>query len=389
MAGGTQGTQKPILVDGLTKSRDSRGPGYYGIPIRGTSVTPPEFWESRSDLMWTPPPHWIELSELDKSFAQVMKEKFREAIQQVPQTSDMPTFHVAESRLPEVLRFLKKEARPRFTRLDDLTAIDESARRVRKDYPDYTLVYQLLSFESTGRLRLKVALSGREPVTRTITDIWPSANWYEREVFDMFGIRFEGHPNLRRLLMPHDWEGHPLRKSYPGRATEMAPYTLADAQKHQPLDAGIYLKTLKGEEEFFLNIGPHHISTHGLMRFIISLHGEEISALDMDIGYHHRGVEKIAERQSWHQFIPYTDRVDYLSGLANNLSYVSAVESLAGIKVPDRAQFIRVMLTEFFRLSNHLVWFATFAHDTGAMTPNFYTFREREKIMDIIELITG
>ena len=325
----------------------------------------------------------------------------------------MLTLHVAENRLKEILRFLKTEATPKFLRLDDLTAIDESARRglqpyvaysetvaneiaggestrpVREAYPDYTLVYHLLSFDPPGRLRLKVGLRGEEPITKTITDLWPSANWYEREIFDMFGIRFEAHPNLRRILNPHDWEGYPLRKGYPGRATQMPPYTHADAQKHQPLDAGVFVKRTEGDDELILNLGPHHVGTHGLMRFILSLNGEEITDIDMDIGYHHRGVEKIGEHQSWYQFIPYTDRVDYFGGAANNLSYLHSVETLTGIKVPDRAQFIRVMISEFFRINNHLVWFGTFCHDVGAMTPTFYTFREREKLMDIIELITG
>jgi NADH dehydrogenase I D subunit len=389
LAGGSQGTQKPILVDGETKSRDSRGPGMQGTTIRGTSVVPPGFQDSRSDLMWTPPPRRIELSESDGGLAEGLRAHFGDSVQQTEHTSDMLTFMVEQNRLKDVLRFLKTEATPRFQRLDDLTAIDESARRNRQEYQDYTLVYHLLSFEPASRLRLKVGLQGDAPVTQSVTDIWPSANWYEREVFDMFGVRFEGHPNLQRLIMPYDWEGHPLRKGYPGRATEMDPYTLADAQRLQPLDGGVYVERDGREHELILNIGPHHVSTHGLMRYIVSLDGEEITELAMDIGYHHRAAEKIGERQTWNQFIPYTDRVDYLAGAANNLPYVLAVETLAGIEVPERAQVIRVMLSEFFRLSNHLVFFATMAHDVGAMTPNFYTFREREMILDIVELITG
>jgi NADH dehydrogenase I D subunit len=381
MKGGTQGTRKAVLIDGVTKVRDPRGPGYNGAGLRGTSETPPRFWQTRSELMWTPPPRQVELSEGDRILAQVLEKRFGEAVAQASVTSDMLTFQVEETRIKDVLEYLKNEASPRFLRLDDLTAVDESARRSRQPRSDYTLIYHLLSYDSASRVRLKVPLFGSASVARSITDLWPSANWYEREVFDMFGISFDGHPNLSRLLLPHDWRGHPLRKSFPGRATEMTPYTQAEARKYQPRDAGMYLETETGDRAFQLNVGPHHLSTHGLLRFIVSLDGEEIQTLHMDIGYHHRGVEKIGERQSWHQFIPYTDRVDYLSGLANNLSYVSAVEMLADIKVPDRAKFIRVMLSEFFRLSNHLVWFATFAHDTGAMTPNFYCFREREKIM--------
>ncbi|GBC62597.1 NADH dehydrogenase [Desulfonema ishimotonii] len=386
--GGTQGTRTPVLADGRTKSRDPRGPGMEGTAIRGTSVTPPFFEESRSDLMWTPPAARIELSEPDRGLAHAVGQRFGDAVRQTAHTSDMLTFEVGKGRVREVLRFLKTENR--FRRLEDLTAIDESARRKRDRYPDYTLVYSLLSLDTASRVRLKVPLRGETPETETVTDIWPAANWYEREVFDMFGVRFEGHPNLRRILMPHDWEGHPLRKSHPGRATEMPPYTQDEARRRQPLDAGFYVKKESGtEEELILNIGPHHVSTHGLMRFIVTLNGEEITGMDMDIGYHHRAVEKIGERQTWHQFIPYTDRVDYLAGAANNLPYVLAVEKLAGISVPDRAQVIRVMLSELFRLSNHLVFVGTFAHDIGAMSPTFYTFREREMILDMAEMITG
>ncbi|MEJ2038324.1 MAG: NADH-quinone oxidoreductase subunit B/C/D [Desulfosarcinaceae bacterium] len=389
LAGGSQGTEKPVLVDQETKSRDPRGPGMQGTAIRGSSVTPPHFNESRTEVMWTPPPAERPLSETDRQLSRELRERFGDALTSIEPTSDMAAFQVSPDSIRPVLDFLNKEASIRFQRLEDLTAVDESERRDPGPEQDFTLVYNLLAFEPATRLRLKVPLSGETPEAPSVTGIWPSAAWYEREVFDMFGIRFGGHPDLRRILMPDHWQGHPLRKSHPGRATEMAPYTREDARRLQPADGGVFLRHADGREDLVLNVGPHHVSTHGLIRYVLGLSGEEISAMDIEIGYHHRAAEKIGERQTWHQFIPYTDRVDYLAGAANNLPYVMSVEKLAGIQVPSRAQCIRVLLSELFRLSNHLVWLGTYAHDVGAMTPTFYTFREREMILDIVELITG
>lgn len=138
-----------------------------------------------------------------------------------------------------------------------------------------------------------------------------------------------------------------------------------------------------------INMGPQHPSTHGVLRLILELDGETVVKVTPHIGFLHRGVEKLAEHKTYHQFITLTDRLDYLAPTSNNLGYVLAVEKLLDIEAPKRAQYIRVILCELTRISSHLLWLATHALDIGAMTVFFYCFRERESLYDIFELATG
>lgn len=308
------------------------------------------------------------------------------------------TLLVPEQIITELLRHLKyKLARP-FSMLYDLTAIDMRAFSPVGAPPPYPfiLIYHLLSFERNCDLRIKVGLSSDYPSVPSIIDIWPAANWYEREVYDMFGIQFTGHPGLRRILMPENWVGHPLRKEHPARATDMGNFVMTDdylEQQEEELQFNPEKFGMKRQADnadfMFLNLGPQHPGTHGILRLILQLSGEDIVDIVPIIGFHHRGAEKMGERQSWHTYIPYTDRVDYLSGVLNNMAYCEAVEKLADISVPDRAKVIRIMLAELFRISSHLVWYGTFAQDIGQMSPVFYMFTDREKVLDIIGAICG
>src|SRR5690554_3397583 len=328
-----------------------------------------------------------------------LKQRFNDNIIYFQETKDnIPTIWVNRNSVVPVLNYLKNEIILPYKMLYDLTAIDERTSRTRNGFPenDFTIVYHLLSFERNEDIRIKVPLKDEDLNIPTITHLWKNAAWYEREVYDMFGVKFEGHKYLRRILMPLTWEGHPLRKEHPARATEMGPFVLTEEKQEKeqqiyqfkPEDWGMERES-EDTDFMFLNLGPQHPGTHGVIRLVLQLDGEDIVDVVPEIGFHHRAQEKMGERQTWHTYIPYTDRVDYLGGVMNNLAYCLSVEKLAGIEVPDRAKVIRIMLCELFRISSHLVWYGTFAQDVGQLSPVFYMFTDREKVFEIIEAVCG
>ena len=328
-------------------------------------------------------------STVDDLFARFGAQRFDNQ----PTADNTPTLWVDRTDLLEVLSHL----RPRFPMLLDLFGIDERLREHRQAAAiDFTVVYHLLNPQNVEEIRIKTGVSDSDSSVPSAVAIWPNANWYEREAWDMFGIEFSGHPNLRRILLPPTWEGHALRKEHPARATEMEPFSLNEERQAREQEALLFkpeewgmARATEDTQFMFLNLGPNHPSVHGVFRIVLQLDGEVIVDAVPDIGYHHRGAEKMGERQSWHSFIPYTDRIDYLGGVMNNLAYVMTVEQMAGIKVPDRARVIRIMLAELFRISSHLVFYGTFAQDVGQMSPVFYMFADRERLLGIMEAITG
>lgn len=247
-------------------------------------------------------------------------------------------------------------------------------------------------------LSVRVETSDREnPMLHSVSDLWKVALFQEREVYDFYGIKFINHPDMRRMFLRNDWVGYPLRKDY-DKDPKLNPMRLNDevneddtvAYIEQP-DGTISEEHRKvfGPDDYVVNIGPQHPSTHGVMRFRTSVDGETIKKVDVVSGYIHRGIEKLSEELTYPQTLHFTDRMDYMSAHMNRHCLCMCIEKALGIEVPRRAQVIRVMMDELMRISSHLLAYGCTAMDMGGTTCFFYGFRERERILDIFEKTCG
>lgn len=301
-----------------------------------------------------------------------------------------PTICVSCKQLQKVAKGLKDGG---FDVLLNLTGVDKEA--------NMEVIYHLTSTQDKQAfLIVKVSTENREePLVPTVSDIWESALLFEREAYDFFGIRFIGHPDLRRLFLRADWNGFPFRKDYDANP-ELNPVPLEnqtiEAMEDCPSitfdkDGNLVTKTsqLFGKNEYVVNIGPQHPATHGVLHLRVSLDGEIVKKVDPNFGYIHRGIEKMCETRTYPQILHLTERLDYLSGAINRHAFCLCVEKAAGIEVPKRAQAIRVIFDELTRIASHLLGWGCMCMDMGSITAFIYGMRDREKIMDIFEETGG
>ena len=288
----------------------------------------------------------------------------------------------------EMLR-LRNEKQMDF--LESLTGMDWGAAD-EKDTPEKLrglgVVYHLESTVTGERIAVKTATTNRElPEIPSVSDIWKIADFYEREVFDYYGITFIGHPDMRRLYLRNDWIGYPMRKDNDPEKDNplcMTNEKTFDTTREIELNPDGTIKDketkLFGEEEYVVNIGPQHPATHGVMRFRVSLEGEIIRKIDANCGYIHRGIEKMNESLTYPQTLALTDRLDYLGAHQNRHALCMCIEKAMGVEVSERVQYIRTIMDELQRIDSHLLFFSALAMDLGALTAFFYGFRDREFI---------
>jgi NADH-quinone oxidoreductase subunit C/D len=287
---------------------------------------------------------------------------------------------VDRSHVLDVLRTLKERPELACDLLADVCGVDYPEREQR-----FEVVYHLASLRHGHRFRVKVPLGESDPSLPSAFGLYKAADWFEREAYDMFGIRFEGHPNLKRILTHEAFQGHPLRKDYdPGKR-----WLLTDAETMVPEWAAA---VIEGDDHFetqVLNLGPSHPATHGTLRTVVRLDGEIITRAECEIGYLHRCFEKMSETHGWQEVIPYTDRLNYCSSMINGAGYCVAVERMLGVEAPPRAQAVSVILSELSRIMDHCVCIGANLVDLGALTNFWYFFQVREEIYGLLESCAG
>lgn len=295
---------------------------------------------------------------------------------------------VAPADLRKEMERLRAEEHMDF--LENLTGLDWEEEGLG-------VIYQLESTETGKRVSLKSVCADREnPMLPSVSDLWDIANIYEREVYDFYGIIFTGHPDMRRIFLREDWVGFPMRKddeTEKNNPLRMTNEPLADVTTSYTLNAdGTVTKQenkIFEEDEYVVNIGPQHPSTHGVLHFRVSLDGERIRKINPVLGYIHRGVEKISESLTYPQTLALTDRLDYLGAMQNRHALCMCIEQAMGVEVSDRVKVIRTIMDELQRIDSHILFFSCLCQDLGATTAFLYGFRDREKILDIFEETCG
>jgi len=298
---------------------------------------------------------------------------------------ETPMLLVDGGELHEVVRYLRDTRG--FGLLLDVTAVDN----LMLSHPAPTrfeVVYLFRSGSFDSTLGLKVRVVNADEGVATITDLYGSANWLEREVWDQYGIPFRGHPTLKRILNHNEFVGHPLRKDYEITKGQYCTVTQDMMDEMEPL---LQERGLEAERDdlMILNLGPSHPASHGTIRTLVALDGEKIVAGASEIGYLHRGFEKSCENHTYNQIIPYTDRLNYCSALMNNIAFAKTAEEMLDVTLPDRGIFIRVILAELSRVIDHLVCLAAGLLDMGGQTNYWYLFNPRNDAYDFLSKLTG
>lgn len=301
------------------------------------------------------------------------------------------TVTVEPDKLHPLAKVLKENKTTNFDFLAQLFGVDEGEK--------LGVVYLLSSTEDLSReVVLKTFTDDREnPLLFSVTDLWETANFNEREVYAMFGIRFINNPDMRKFFLSQSWVGYPLRKDYDANPVinpvDTESKQVSDMSTRLTMTADGKIKEEKfsvfNEDDYIINIGPQHPSTHGVMHFRTALDGEIIKNMDVISGYIHRGIEKLSESLTYPQILHFTDRLDYLSAQTNRHALCMCIEKAAEIEVPERAQHIRVIMDELQRIASHIVAWACMCNDMGSTTAFIYGFRDREKILDIFEKSSG